>query len=271
MSVVDPEALGDAYLDLMEKVLTGMIIRDPPIVTERHRDYAHFMARVLGSYEQIPEDALAEYQEHWREHGMDCPTNAFTMIGRKRLSNFRALVSAAIREGIPGDILETGVWRGGASIMARAVLRAQGDTSRRIFVADSFEGLPPPTHEQDASSDLHEQPELAVSLEEVKENFARFDLLDDQVIFLKGWFRDTMPTAPIEKLAVLRLDGDMYESTIDPLTHMYDKVVPGGWVIIDDYFIPACKQAVTDFMESRGLNPDIERIDEFSGFFRKAG
>lgn len=73
------------------------------------------------------------------------------------------------------------------------------------------------------------------SLEEVQENFRRYNLLDDQVQFLKGWFCDTLPTAPIEKLAVLRLDGDLYESIMDGLNALYDKVSPGGFIIVDDY------------------------------------
>jgi O-methyltransferase len=258
-----------AYLDLMEQILTGILMQDPPIVTERHRNYANFIARSLGSTSELAEETLAEYQLSWRENGMDCPSHAFTMIGRRRLRNFRELIGRAIADGIPGDILETGVWRGGASIMARAVLRAWDDPSRKVFVADSFEGLPPPSYAQDAGSDLHEQPELAVSLEDVRDNFARLDLLDERVVFLKGWFKDTMPVAPIARLAVMRLDGDMYESTIDPLNHMFDKVSAGGWVIIDDYFIPSCRAAVMDFLGARGLSPEILPIDEFSAYFQK--
>jgi O-methyltransferase len=91
---------------------------------------------------------------------------------------------------------------------------------------------------------LHKARELAVSLEQVKANFDRYGLLDDQVRFLKGWFRDTLPVAPIERLAVLRLDGDMYESPMDTLVNLYPKLSEGGYVIVDDYgAIPACRQA----------------------------
>ena len=144
--------------------------------------------------------------------------DGLTMVGRRRLHNFRALIEQAIEDGVPGDILEAGVWRGGASILARAVLAPHGVSDRRIIVADSFEGLPAPSGEfpADAGADFHTHAELAVSLEEVQANFDRFGLLDEQVIFLKGWFRDTMSLVDAEALAVLRLDGDMYESTIGP-------------------------------------------------------
>ena len=169
--------------------------------------------------------------------------------------------------------VETGVWRGGASIMARAVLFAYGVTDRKVICCDSFEGLPTPNEEQfphDIGSDFHTYPELAVSLEEVRENFAKFDLLDDQVEFIKGWFRDTMPLVPSEKIAVLRLDGDMYESTIDPLIHLYDRIPDGGWVIVDDYnVVPAAKKAVHDFLNSRGETQTMREIDGVGVFFRK--
>lgn len=261
--------MGDAYLDLLELVLTGSLIEDPPIITDGYRDIYRGIHEALQS--EPDEKKIGHYNSGMREHGLDWPTTGFTMVGRKRLRNFRTLIADVVELGVPGDILETGVWRGGASIMARGVLRALGDTSRRVIVADSFEGLPPPSADfvQDAASDLHEHAELAVSLETVQANFAKFDLLDDQVVFLKGWFRDTMPTAPVERLAIMRLDGDMYESTIDPLTHLYDKLSPGGWVIVDDYFLEPCKAAVTDFLAARKLEPDIQKIDGMGVYFQK--
>lgn len=272
--IKSPEAvppLADAYLNLMERVLAGVIIEDPPIVTEEHRSFFRYIARTFDAHANPDEKEMGRYQYSWREIGWDTPSRAFTMIGLKRLRNFRSLIMQAIKEDVGGDILEAGVWRGGASILARAVLRATGDSSRRVFVADSFEGLPPPNpaFPQDAGSKLHEHKELAISLEAVQANFAKFDLLDERVVFLKGWFRDTLPSAPVGQLAVLRLDGDLYESTLDPLRHLFDKVAPGGWVIVDDYFIPACRAAVTEFLGARGLTPDILPIDGMGVYFQK--
>jgi O-methyltransferase len=103
----------------------------------------------------------------------------------------------------------------------------------------------------------------------VKENFRKFGLLDEQVAFLPGWFSETLAAAPIERLALLRLDGDMYASTMDALTALYHKVSPGGFVIVDDYgAVPACRQAVTDFREARGIKAQIVDIDGLGVFWQ---
>ena len=196
------------------------------------------------------------------------------MIGRARLRNLRDLVATAISEGVPGDLIETGVWRGGACILMRAALEAFGDLGRRVFVADSSEGLPAPdaqAYPADLGDKHHTIEELSISLDEVKANFAKYGLLDNRVVFLKGWFKDTLRAAPIERLAVLRLDGDMYESTTDALTALYDKVSPGGFVIVDDYgCIEACRRAVHDFRDARGIVDPIVDIDGWGVYWRKS-
>ena len=243
--------LRDRYLNLVAATLAGTIYEDPPLAAG-------------GS---------TTYDANLREHGWDWPSNAFTMVGSKRLQNVRSLLESVIGSNVPGDFVETGVWRGGASIMARAVLKAYLVTDRRVIACDSFEGLPPPDPARfpaDTGSNFHEFADLSVSLETVKANFAKFDLLDDQVLFLKGWFRDTMPDVPSEQVAVLRLDGDMYESTITPLTHLYDRIPSGGWVIVDDYnVVPAAKQAVHDFLGARGIEARMADIDGVGACFRK--
>ncbi len=266
-------ALRERYLALMETTLTGTLMEDPPLVTANHLEFVAGMGKSLfGQSAALSESAIG-YQAGAREVGWDWPSRAWTMVGRARLRNFRLLVEDAIARGIPGDIVETGVWRGGASIFARGVLAAWDVTDRRIFVADSFAGLPPPNpalFPADSGSTFHLQSELAVTLEEVQENFRKFGLLDDQVVFVKGWFRDTMPTFPTAQIAVLRLDGDMYESTTDPLVHLYDRIPQGGWVIIDDYIlVAACRQAVTDFLEARQISPEIIPIDGMGVYFQK--
>jgi hypothetical protein len=196
-----------------------------------------------------------------------------TMIGRRRMDNLESCLNRILADRVPGDLIETGVWRGGATIFMRGFLRAHGLTDRLVWVADSFEGLPPPSHEQDAGYDLsaHHWPSLAVGLEQVQELFARYGLLDDRVRFLKGWFKDTLPSAPIERLALLRLDGDLYESTMDALMPLYDKVSPGGYVIVDDYAsCPPCGRAVDTFRDRRGIGDPLVRIDEASVYWRKS-
>src|SRR5262249_7945660 len=158
----------------------------------------------------------------------------------KRLENLKFCVETAIRDGVPGDLIETGVWRGGACIFMRAILEAYGDKQRKVWVADSFAGLPKPNeakYDADRGDKHHTFGDLAVPRETVEKNFEQYGLLDDQVRFLEGWFKDTLPSAPINSLAVMRLDGDMYESTIQALEALYPKLSPGGFVIIDDYFL----------------------------------
>jgi len=245
------EGLRALYLDLMESTLIGAVYEDPP----------------------LPIFDWKQFDPNVRNRGFDWPKNAFSMIGAARIRNFRVLIERVISDEVPGDIVETGVWRGGASILARAVLAAYGVRDRRVILADSFEGLPPPDKDQypaDAGSVFHEYSELAVSEDKVQSNFEKFGLFDNQVVLLKGWFKNTMPLVPSDRIAILRLDGDLYESTIIPLMHLFDKVSTGGWIIVDDYeCVPACKLAIRDFLSGRGLTPDIRPIDGVGVFFEK--
>jgi len=208
-----------------------------------------------------------------RENGLGWPLNGYSMIGAKRMNNIRYCIETAIADGVEGDFIETGVWRGGACIFAKALFDVYG-TERKVWVADSFHGLPAPDTEhypEDAGDDLYTIEQLRVSEEDVRENFRRFGLLDEQVIFLKGWFKDTLPDAPVEKLAVVRLDGDMYESTMDGLKHLYPKLSPGGFLIVDDYgVIPACRKAVHDYRVKNNISEEIIDIDGSGHFWRKA-
>jgi O-methyltransferase len=169
-------------------------------------------------------------------------------------------------------MIETGVWRGGATIFMRGLLAAHGINDRVVWVADSFQGVPPPTHPQDANFDLSAKvyPFLTVSRKEVQGLFERYGLLDDQVKFLEGWFKDTLASAPIETLSILRLDGDLYESTMDALNPLYAKVTTGGFIIVDDYYsCPPCKRAVDDFRATKGISDEMFKIDDQSVFWRK--
>ena len=247
-----PTRAAALYLDLLKRSLTNWI-------------YADAEARIAP---ETPFDVQR------RGEGRDWPPSAHTMIGLHRLNNLQECVETALRERVPGDLLEAGVWRGGASIFMRGVLQAHGVKDRRVWVADSFAGLPPPDpvkYPHDAGINLHEFSELAVSQERVKENFARYGLLDDQVRFLRGWFRDTLPTAPVERLAVLRLDGDLYESTTDTLTHLYPKLSVGGFVIVDDYgAVPACRQAVHDYRQAHDITDPVVQVDWTGVYWRRS-
>jgi len=154
----------------------------------------------------------------------------------------------------------------------KAMLKAYAATDRRVFVADSFEGLPKPDEEKyplDKGDIHHTEIFLAVSEESVKESFKEYGLLDDNVVSLKGWFKDTMPDAPIEKLAVLRIDGDMYESTLDAITSLYPKLSEGGFCIIDDYVHLPCKAAVDGYRKQHHITSPIKNIDWIGVYWQK--
>ena len=250
------------YLDLMKKCLTNLIYADEE---EQPKGRISSLSRRRFGVSAIHRNPSHGFDPSARTEGRDWPPTAHTMIGLKRLDNLQFCVEDVLKKNVPGDLIETGVWRGGATIFLRAILRAHGVTDRSVWVADSFEGLPPPDaakYPSDRRSRHHQARDLAVSLEAVRANFERYGLLDDQVRFLKGWFRDTLPTAPIERLAVLRLDGDMYESTSDALVSLYPRLSPGGYLIVDDYgAVGACRQAVEDYRAAHGITEEIHPID----------
>ncbi len=267
------------YLDLIKKTLCFMLWPEPPvpILTFNYgrspaKRLLVFAASKLLEKNKLQIVKTADVSERQRTEGEVWPGYADTMIGLKRLNNLQHCVETVLREGVEGDLIETGVWRGGACILMRAVLAAYGVEDRKVFVADSFEGLPKPdagAYPLDKDDKHHRQTYLAVSLDEVKANFRKYSLLDDQVMFLKGWFKDTLPQAPIEKLSVLRLDGDMYGSTMESLEWLYPKLSHNGFCIIDDYALFGCKAAVDDFRAKYGIGAEMKEIDWSSRYWRK--
>ena len=270
----------DMYLDLLKKSLTRTAFPDryKPLKADRIRSKS-FVAWAAFKCIRPALDAMritlcsTRYNAEVRAEGRDWPSEAETMVGLERLNNVEFCVKDVLANGILGDFIETGVWRGGVCILIAAILKVSGVTDRTVWVADSFEGLPRPDgrYAQDAGSTFYKFEEsLGVSLEEVRANFERYGMLDDNVRFLKGWFKDTLPGAPIDRLAVLRLDGDMYASTMDALNSLYKKLSIGGYVIIDDYgSVAACKQAVHDFRAQCNIVEPIRKIDHAGSLLEK--
>lgn len=251
------------YLDLVKRAVLNQIYQD--------RDVFRIAPDTGTGYrgtEVFDHDAEA------RALGNGWPMQAHSMIGVKRLDNIQECVSTILADGVPGDLIETGVWRGGACIFMRAMLAAHEVTDRKVWVADSFEGMPVPdgdSYPADEGWDLtRANTVLGVPEEHVRDHFDRYGLLDGQVEFLKGWFRDTLPAAPIDRLAYLRLDGDLYESTMDALVHLYPKLSPGGFVTIDDYALEPCKLAVEDYRTKFGIDDEIVEIDWSGVYWRKS-
>lgn len=279
-SPADRSTLADDYIELLKRTLIGANLGPVeyliPIESAsnrlktaaarllRRRGGAVMARTVRVDLEQACEGAI--FASH-------LPPGVMSMIGRPRMDNLERCVRDVVANDVPGDLIETGVWRGGGTIFMRGLLKALGDGERRVYAADSFEGLPAPDvarYPEDRDLTLHLHRSLAVGLDEVRDNFRRFGLLDERVVFVEGWFRDTLPSLAGHPWAVIRLDGDMYESTTDALENLYGGLSPGGWVIVDDYQIPACRRAVEDFRRARGIVDPIEEVDWTGICWRKS-
>ena len=245
----------DLYLDLLREALLGRLAREPHSA----------QPDADGNVSFVPLRDPAD-----RREGRDWPVEGETMAGALRLDNVRACVERVVADGVPGDLIETGVWRGGTTVFMRAILAAHGVEDRTVWVADSFAGVPEAEDPADPAGHLHRYDYLAVPEDEVRATFARYGLLDDRVRFLPGWFRDTLPALGDERFAVVRLDGDLYESTMVALEHLYPRLAPGGYVIVDDYgALDSCRRAVDEYRARHAIVQPIEQIDWTGVFWRK--
>ena len=241
----DPEALRRSYLDLLKLCLC---------------DLAGTTTLSVGP---TPDGAvvareLSGEQRRLRAIGLDWPMQGITMSGLRRLDDLQVCVDAILRDGVEGDVIEAGAWRGGATVLMRAALDSSTDSGdRTVWVADSFQGFPEsetetPDHVR-FTTFLRDFDFLAVSLEEVRENFARFGL-ERGVRFVPGFFKDTLPELTDRRWAIVRLDGDTYEATQVALECLYPGLSPGGYLIVDDYAThktPAVKRWLNRVLEVR--------------------
>jgi O-methyltransferase len=198
-----------------------------------------------------------------------------TMCEDALLDNVVELARIVIEQHVPGDFIEAGAWRGGMTILMRAALTAFGDLHRTVWVADSFAGLPAPDPASELRDAIWHHLMRAVGLlqsdlDAVRSAFARAGLLDRRVRFLPGWFADTLPDAPIERLALMRLDGDWYDSTRDALDALYPRLSPGGFAIVDDYGLPTgCARAVDEYRAQHGIGVPLTWVNAQAVYWRK--
>lgn len=269
----------EAYLDLLKKMLTDYHRLDYDQYKPLYNNNASWKLRQLKKLDRWLNKRgykifkLNPTSSTIRENGMDWPAHAETMIGLKRLNNLEYCYNLVKSQNIKGDLLEAGVWRGGASIFMAALLKTNGDKNRKVWLADSFKGLPKPNPNQypmDQNDPLHKMEELAVSSTKVKENFMKYDLWSDQVRFIEGFYKDTLPVCEVDQLSILRLDCDTYESTLTALTYLYPKLITGGFVIVDDYnAFESCKAAVMDYCKQYNIQPKIIEIDQEAVYWQK--
>lgn len=256
------------YLDLLKRCLVNVIYRDPPVPTPWHH--------------------AREFDLEARLAGRDWPSQAHTMVGLRRLDHLQALIEDVLRRDVPGDLVEAGTGRGGAAILMRGVLAAYDVPDRRVWVADSFRGFPTggeggltrrsyrspefarAAADPAAAGALAEQFASGTSAAEVRDAFARYGLLDERVRFLDGWFQDTLPAAPIERLALLRVDADLYDSTLGALTWLHPRLSEGGYAVVDDYgALTECREAVHDYLAEAGLSVEVQPVDGQAVFWRR--
>jgi hypothetical protein len=237
---VPPEAAARRrYLELMKRALCNYLYLGGAEPFARYRTLA---ARRYHQFRwRIPEDS--------RPH---------TLLGRRKLDRLERIVVDCLERGVPGDLIEAGVWNGGAAIFMRAVLAAYGDRSRRVWLADTFAGIP--ASRRPAGDPVDAWPDRWVApLARVRQAFARYGLLDRQVRFLRGDFARTLHRAPLRRLALVRLDADSYESTRAALEALYPRISPGGYLYVDDWHLPGCRAAVLEYRRAHGIVEPIDR------------
>jgi hypothetical protein len=195
-----------------------------------------------------------------RSAGMDWPLQGLTMIGLRRLDDLQACVESVVSDGVEGDLIEAGAWRGGAAILMRATLDCLGE-DRTVWVADSFQGFPETDPPSDGSLDLSAFDFLAVPLEEVRASFVRFGL-NRRVRFVPGFFEDTLAGLVAEQWAIARVDADTYEATRDALSCLYPGLSVGGYLVVDDYSsFDGCRRAVDEYRRDHGIHEPLEKVD----------
>jgi O-methyltransferase len=240
----EPEALRTAYLDLLKLCLCDLA------------------ATTTGSVGAMPDGTVMSRElrgdaRRLRAAGMDWPLAGMTMVGLGRLDDLQACVETVVADGVAGDLIEAGAWRGGASMLMRAALDTLGE-ERTVWVADSFQGF---AAADDGGVDLSPFDFLAVPLEEVRESFARLGL-ERGVRFVPGYFEDTLPSLAGRRWALVRLDGDTYEATRHALRCLYPGLAVGGYLIVDDYgSFEGCREAVDEFRAEHGITEPLETVD----------
>jgi hypothetical protein len=245
----DSESLRVAYLDLLKLTLCDLAGARTESVG-RTDDRRVFARELTGEQLQL------------RIAGMDWPLSGLTMVGLDRLDDLQTCVESVVGDGVYGDLIEAGAWRGGASILMRATLDSVGDDERTVWVADSFQGFPAPDEgfPEDRELDLSAFGFLSARLEDVQSYFARFGL-ERGVEFVPGFFEETLPPLRDRRWSIVRLDGDTYESTWLALESLYPGLSAGGYLIVDDYpLIEECKRAVDDFRSEHGIREPLQSV-----------
>lgn len=241
----DAEHLRAAYLGLLKLALCDLAGSSTTSVSEM-LDGSVASRELRGEHRRL------------RSAGLDWPLHGLTMVGLNRLDDLQECVETVVADGVAGDVIEAGTWRGGASILMRATLDSLGATDRTVHVADSFQGFPAAVGLESAVAAF-----FAVTADEVRESFARFGL-DQGVEIIPGFFADTLTALADRHWAVVRLDADQYEATRTALEALYPQLSVGGYLIVDDYGVMAdqeCRRAIDEFRAAHGITEPLEQVD----------
>ena len=204
--------------------------------------------------------------KHWDEEAQEIirAVKPFTMTAPDKLFALILATRYVVDHGVPGSIVECGVWRGGSMQAVAKTLIARGATDRDLHLFDTFEGMPPPSEEdlrhdgKSATELLTSNPKTSsvwavASLEDVQDGMRQTGYPPDRIHYHRGLVEETIPDGAPDEIAILRLDTDWYESTRHELEHLYDRVPSGGVVVFDDYgFWQGARQAVDEFLERTG-------------------
>jgi len=231
----------DAYVDLLKRSITNY----------------HYLGQE-ASFEQFR--CVSHYDMDQSEWKIDRSVQPTTLLRKGQLDLIEQAVVAIEAARVPGDYIEAGVWRGGVIILLRALLGAYDIADRKVFAADSFAGIPLNTRAQNDPVDQWSDRWVA-GLDEVKRNIERFGMLDERVRFVPGFFADTLHMLATERFSLIRLDSDSYDSVETSLEHLYPRLSDGGIVIIDDWHLPGCRMAVTDYRDYFGITDPIYEHD----------
>lgn len=231
----------DAYLDLIKRSVTNYAYLGGETEFEDFRCVKHYDLK----------------QSQWK---IDPIARPLSLLTKGQLDLLEKVGVALEQRGVPGDFIEAGIWRGGAVILMRALIDAYQMEDRRVFAADSFAGIPKNERGRNDPVDLWKDRWIA-PLDEVRQNIARFGLLDDRIVFVPGFFADSLKTLSGERFSLIRLDSDSYDSVETSLEYLYPLLSKGGVVILDDWHLDGCKAAVADYRNRYGIDDKIYVFD----------
>lgn len=245
---------------------------------ERMKDLELVRHALTGDLLKTPLEDGAEFDQHSRDAVGGC-SYCYSMMGNVRMNNVQDLLLKVLEARVPGDVVETGVWRGGGTILMKRILDLfAAKEGRHTYACDSFEGLPQAVSDHDDNW-WHNNHWFNAGLDDVKDNFRRFNVLDESVHFVKGYFTDTLPSLKREmeqkgrRIALLRGDGDMYASYTHILYNLYPLLSVGGYFICDDCpKIKAAMDAVSEFREAHSIDDPMISVNgsDYGMFWRKS-